>query len=436
MREIHTPNLDRLASEGAYLPNTFANTPVCCPARAILMTGTYCHVNGMVANDLRLRESQETIAEWLKAAGYRTGFIGKWHLDGGQRLPGFVPPGPRRQGFDYWAANECDHRPFKTHYFRDDDKPIPLDKFEAEGWVDRGIEFLEQSRNDKRPFCLMLFMGPPHDPYTAPEKYLQMYSPERITMRPNWHGEGGVPGRKEIAAYYAAITAVDEQIGRFVKALDDSGFRDDTILMVSSDHGDMLGSQGLRLKRKPWEESIRVPGIIRYPRQIKPGKRDALFSHIDFVPTMLGLCGVKQPRQIQGTDLSGYLTGRSQKTPDSVFFQIFGPFRGDGTQFSWRGVRTHDHMYARTENSPWVFYDLKKDPFEMTNLATDSAAEMARKSLDGRLQNWMRTTGDSWKFNWTDLVEDNGRLYKHQTFYSVDEYLSWAREHPEASTSP
>ena len=121
--EIHTPSLDRLASEGAYLPNTFANTPVCCPARAILMTGTYCHVNGMVANDLRLRESQETIAEWLKAAGYRTGFIGKWHLDGGQRLPGFVPPGPRRQGFDYWAANECDHRPFKTHYFRDDDKP-------------------------------------------------------------------------------------------------------------------------------------------------------------------------------------------------------------------------------------------------------------------------------------------------------------------------
>ena len=244
------------------------------------------------------------------------------------------------------------------------------------------------------------------------------------------------PGRKEIAAYYAAITAVDEQIGRFVEALDNFGFRDDTILMVSSDHGDMLGSQGLRLKRKPWEESIRVPGIVRYPRQIKPGKRDAFFSHIDFVPTMLGLCDIKQPNQLQGADLSRYLTGGSKKTPDSVFFQIFGPFQGDGTQFSWRGVRTSEHMYARTENSPWVFYDLKKDPFEMKNLATDTGSEATRKSLDERLQKWMRATGDSWKFNWTDLVEDKGRLYKHRTFYSVDEYLVWAREHPETLLAP
>lgn len=197
-REVRTPNLDRLASEGAYLPNTFANTPVCCPARAILMTGTYCHRNGMIANDLRLRESEQTLAEWLQAAGYRTGFIGKWHLDGGPRLPGFVPPGPRRQGFEYWAANECDHRPFKTHYFRDDSTPIPMDKFEAEGWVDRAIEFVEQSKNDTRPFCLMLFMGPPHDPYTAPEKYLRMYDPAQITLRPNWRNTAGpVPGKRK-----------------------------------------------------------------------------------------------------------------------------------------------------------------------------------------------------------------------------------------------
>jgi arylsulfatase A-like enzyme len=427
-RQVQTPNLDRLASEGAYLPNTFANTPVCCPARAILMTGTYCHRNGMIANDLRLRESEQTIAEQLQEAGYRTGFIGKWHLDGGQRLPGFVPPGARRQGFEYWAANECDHRPFQTHYFRDDSTPIPLGKFEAEGWVDRGIEFLESSKDDKRPFCLMLFMGPPHDPYTAPEKYLRMYDPEQITLRPNWTNTvGPVPGKKEIAAYYAAITAVDDQIGRFVNALDKSGFRDDTILIVSSDHGDMLGSQGLRLKRKPWEESIRVPGIIRYPRKIKPGKRDALFSHIDFVPTMLGFCGLKPQFPVQGTDFSTYLSGQSGGTPDSVFFQIFGPFRGDGTPHAWRGVRTHQHMYARTETSPWILYDVKKDPFEQTNLANDAIA----KKLDSRLQQWMRSTGDSWRFDWTHLVEDDGRLYKYKAFYTVDEYLQWAKQNPD-----
>ena len=94
--DVRTPHLDRLASEGVLLRNTFANSPVCCPARAILMTGQYCHTNGMVANDLRLRESRVTIAEVLRKEGYRTGFIGKWHLDGGPRLPGFVPPGPRR----------------------------------------------------------------------------------------------------------------------------------------------------------------------------------------------------------------------------------------------------------------------------------------------------------------------------------------------------
>ena len=121
--EVRTPHLDRLASQGVLFRNTFANTPVCCPARANLLTGKYAHRNGMVANDLRLRESETTLAEILAAQGYRTGFIGKWHLDGGKRLPGFVPPGPRRQGFAFWAANECGHRHFRPTYFRDDDRP-------------------------------------------------------------------------------------------------------------------------------------------------------------------------------------------------------------------------------------------------------------------------------------------------------------------------
>ena len=144
-RDVRTPHLDRLASQGVLFQNTLANTPVCCPARAILMTGQYCHQNGMVANDLRLRESHVTLAKVLRGAGYRTGFIGKWHLDGGKRLPGFVPPGPRRQGFEFWAANECSHRHFETQYFRDSPKPIPIQKFEPEAWTDIGIEFLTAS---------------------------------------------------------------------------------------------------------------------------------------------------------------------------------------------------------------------------------------------------------------------------------------------------
>jgi arylsulfatase A-like enzyme len=117
-KDVQTPHIDRLAAEGMRLKRTYANAPVCCPARAIMLTGTYPHVNGMMANDLRLREEQVTLAERLQTVGYRTGFIGKWHLDGGPREPGFVPPGPRRQGFEFWAAYECHHKHFNPDYFR------------------------------------------------------------------------------------------------------------------------------------------------------------------------------------------------------------------------------------------------------------------------------------------------------------------------------
>jgi len=310
--EVRTPNLDRLATQGVLFRNTFANTPVCCPARANILTGKYAHKNGMVANDLRLRESETTIAEFLAAQGYRTGFIGKWHLDGGKRLPGFIPPGPRRQGFAFWAANECDHRHFRPTYFRETDTLITEDRFEPEVWTDRAIEFLKQAGED--PFFLVVSMGPPHDPYGAPETFMKLYDPARLTMRPNW--VEGIPGagRKEVAAYYSAMTAVDEQVGRLLKALDESGRSEDTIVLFTSDHGDMLGSHGQRLKRKPWEESIRVPGILRYPARVKPGRMsEALLTHVDLAPTLLSLCGLPIPDDMQGTDLSGVVLGTSDR---------------------------------------------------------------------------------------------------------------------------
>jgi arylsulfatase A-like enzyme len=434
--EVRTPNLDRLASEGLTLPNTFANTPVCCPARAVLLTGRYAHRNGMVANDLRLRESETTLAELLAARGYRTGFVGKWHLDGGPRAPGFVPPGPRRQGFQFWAASECSHRHFRPTYFRDTPEPITEDRFEPEVWADRGIEFLEGVGN--APFFLVVAMGPPHDPYGAPERYMARYDPERLTMRPNW--VEGTPGgsRRDVAAYYAAITAVDEQVGRLLAALDRLGRRDDTIVVVTSDHGDMLGSQGRRLKRKPWEESIRVPNLVRYPAGIEAGRTgDLLFSHVDFAPTMLGLCGLPVPGEMQGRDLSAALLGGDVEGPGSVFLQIFVPFLGDESPRPWRGVRTSRHLYARTEDGPWLLYDLERDPFERSNLAEDPAHAATREALDRTLSEWMERAGDSWAFDSDAHVEDAGRLYRFGAFYSIEEYLRWAEEHPDlAPTAP
>ena len=430
--DVATPHLDQLAAEGALLDHVFANTPVCCPARSILLTGQYCHRNGMVANDLRLREGSVSFAQTLRDAGYRTGFIGKWHLDGGQREPGYVPPGPRRHGYEFWAAHQCSHRHFDNHYFRDTDQAIKLGKFEAEGWADLAVEFLGHTKSDARPFYLTVQWGPPHDPYKAPAKYTANYSPSKLTMRPNYSAGKNIPSPNEIAEYYGMVTALDDQVGRLMAKLDELGLRENTIVLYSSDHGDMLGSQGERLKRKPWEESIRVPGILRWPGKVQPKTRsDVFFTHVDFAPTLLGMAGVPVPKAMQGRDLSRPLVTGKGRRPDSAFFQIFGPFAGDGTQGGWRGVRTATHMYARYQDKPWVLYDLEKDLFQKNNLIGQPATTALQTKLDQRLTRWMKETGDSWSYNWSQPLEDAGRLYKHRAFYTVAEYLDWAKQHPE-----
>ena len=420
--DIQTPNLDHLASQGIILQHCFANTPVCCPARACMLTGQFAHKNGMTANDLRLRESSITMAKRFRQEGYRTGFIGKWHLDGGARMPGYVPTGPRRLGFDFWAANECNHSHFDSSYFKDTPEPVAIKKFEAETWFDEASAFVQQSKD--QPFFLMIAPGPPHDPYKAPPPFEAMYDPQKLTMRPNWK-EGVLMGsRKDIASYYGMISAIDFQVGRFIKTLDDLGIGEDTIVFFTSDHGDMLGSQAVRLKRKPWEESIHVPGILRYPRIIPPGqKSDILISHVDFAPTLLSLCGLSIPGGMQGQNVSAQILHKGDAEPDSVFFQIFGPYEGGGILQGWRGVRTKRYMYARMQDQPWVLYDVKKDPYELCNLVTDPHSKSILADMEGKLQEWMKKSGDAWEFNWTVPVEDKGRLYKDKTYYSVKDYL-------------
>ena len=427
------PNIDKLAGEGLHLRQTLANTPVCCPARANILTGQYAHRNGMVANDLRLREGGVSLAREFARAGYKTGFVGKWHLDGGPRLPGFVPPGERRHGYEFWAANQCSHAHFDNTYFRDTPQAIRLGKFESEGWADLGVEFLEAARRDMRPFYLTVQWGPPHDPYKAPEQYRRLYDASKLQMRPNWTGAAGTPGREEIAHYYGMVTSIDDQVGRLMAKLDEFGLAKETVVIFASDHGDMLGSQGLRLKRKPWEESIRVPGIVRWPGRIRAGESsDAIFTHVDFAPTMLGLAGLKPPRAMQGADLSDLVLGRSTKSPESAYLAIHGSYQGDDTPGAWRGIRTQTHIYARFKDKPWVLYDVGKDPFEMKNLVDDRAAAGLLKEMETQLQRRMRETGDDWSNDWHGLPEDAGRLYRHRTFYTMGEYEEWARRNPEA----
>lgn len=400
--DVQTPNMDRLAAEGALLRKTYANCPVCCPARGTLLTGKYAHSHGVDVNDAPLADEQQTIAEILREQGYRTGFVGKWHLEGGRRQPGFVPPGTRRQGFEFWAANICSHQYWNMHYFRDDPEPIPMPGYSAKTFTDEAIGFIEQE--SEQPFLLFLQWGPPHNPYVAPPEYMNLYDPEAITLRPNWVEGARFGSRNDLAGYYAAITFIDDEIGRVLEALEAGGKANDTIILLTSDHGDMLGSHGEFLKRKPWEESVLVPGIVRYPAGIPAGvEPDVLLSHVDVVPTLLGLARVGVPEAIEGADLSRYLFSAEQGgetpddgAPDAVYLQSYTPTEAD--QYPpWRGIRTSRYTYARHEQGPWLLFDNEADAYQIENLAEDPASAATVEELDRRTMAHFERTGDSWR---------------------------------------
>jgi len=421
--DVKTPNLDQLAANGVLLTNTYSNTPVCCPARATILTGKYAHSHGLVTNDLRLKESEITLAELLKEKGYQTGFIGKWHLDGGPKEPGYISP-ERRQGFDFWAANECNHNHFKGRYFKGIDTiPTHFDEFEPKVWVDEAIRFLKERKNS--PFFLTIAPGPPHDPYMAPEKFRNLYDAAKITMPPNW--EKGVKngGKIDLANYYGMITAIDEQLGRLFQKIDSLGLRENTIILFISDHGDMLGSHGRVFKRQPWEESAKVPGIVSWPKIIPSGKKtEALFSTVDVLPTLLDFCGIEIPSFVQGVSIKNSIIG-DDPGQKSVYFEILGPCAWQEVENGWRGIRTADFKYARYPDRAWILYDLENDPFELNNLAGNPEYSQLEKELDNLLVEQMKKHGDKWDNNWTYPFADNFELGKYQAFYSIDEYLKW-----------
>lgn len=396
--DVLTPNMDRLAAEGALLENTIANCAVCCPARGTLLTGRYAHAHGVDVNDAPLPSSEVTIAEVLKEDGYRTGFVGKWHLEGGERMPGFVPPGPRRQGFDFWAANICSHRYWDMQYFRDDPEPIPMPGYSASTFTDEAAGFIAQ--DSPKPFCLFVEWGPPHNPYVAPPEYMNLYDPDGLTMRPNWQAGARLSSQADVAGYYAAISFIDDEVGRLLEALDATGQAEDTIVVLTSDHGDMLGSQGVSLKRKPWEESIQVPGIVRYPAAVQAGQTHAFpFSHVDMAPTLLGLAQTRwpdgMPQRMQGRDLSAALLGEPFEPPRSAYLQSYTATERDEFP-AWRGVRTERYTYARHQERPWLLYDNQSDPYQQENLAGQDAHRELEAELEAMTAQWFEETGDSW----------------------------------------
>jgi arylsulfatase A-like enzyme len=402
---VATPVLDRLARESASFQNAISGTPVCCPARASLMTGQYPLTNGVFINDVELKPRGETLAQVFNRAGYHTGYIGKWHLYGspdgnyGRRLA-FIPK-DKRLGFEYWKACECSHDYNHSLYFEGDNpSPQYWPGYDAIAQTDDACRFIEA--NTRQPFFLFLSLGPPHFPYeTAPEPHRSQYAGRAMQLRPNVPAEQQRAATTILRGYSAHIAALDACFDKLLRTLERLRIADDTIVVFTSDHGDMLLSQGLTTKLYPWEESIRVPFLLRYPRRLGHGggKITTPLNYPDIMPTLLGLANLKIPEGVQGLDHSAQLGSHAANAwPEfpAALLSLPVPIT-EARRYGiaeYRGLRTERYTYVRSIHGPWLLYDNAADPHQVHNLVGHNAQRDLQNRLDDMLQARLKNLDD------------------------------------------
>ncbi|GAA2884685.1 sulfatase family protein [Microbacterium esteraromaticum] len=426
---VSTPNLDRLADTGCLARQAVSCYPVCSPHRAMFLTGMRPEVNGVTLNvhsesaldGVGLRDGLPTWASILRDHGYRTGYIGKWHLepptaedeqsgegrrDDGKVWDAWSPPA-RRFGFDYWYSYGAADRHLAPHYWTAGagrHERVDVDRWSAEHETDIAVEHIA-GLDDAEPFALMLSLNPPHQPFDqVPERYRGMYAEfdERsLLTRPNvpWGTEASAEAAAIARDYFAAVTGVDEQVGRLAAAVERRGGARPTVILFTSDHGMQLGSHGLMYKNVAYEESMRLPLIVHSPGLVPAGKADVLIDSLDFAPTILGLAGVttRDPR-MAGRDRSAALLATSASAregdPSDAALYLRYPARSDPT--SARGLRTRDEKIVATwhpsDGLEVEYFELRRDPFELDSRPDDPAAAL----LADALMRMLDETGDAW----------------------------------------
>jgi N-acetylglucosamine-6-sulfatase len=400
---VKTPNIDRLAREGANFSNFFVTTPLCSPSRGSFLTGRYVHAHGIQGNQNNNALSHQlvTFPRLLHDAGYSTAYIGKWHM-GNDDSP--------RPGFDRWVS------------FRGQgvylDPPLNVDgQVEKKtGYItdllsDYAVEFI--SRPHAKPFVLYLAHKAVHGPFTPAERHKDLYAgdpiPQRPNVRDNLEGKPAVtrpvaskPAAKQaipsgdalIRNQLRALTSVDEGIGRILKALEESGRLDSTMVVFTSDNGYFWGEHSLGDKRWAYEESLRDPLVIRYPKLIKAGMRideDAL--NVDIASTFLDLAGVPLPGNMHGRSLLPLFQRKTQGWRRSSLFEYFAEANFPRTP-GWQAVRTARWKYIHYPDLAGMdeLYDLRADPYEMKNRIGDPAAASALKEMQNELRLLLQQT--------------------------------------------
>lgn len=404
---VQTPNLDHFITEGVRWRKAYSTYPLCTPERAILMTGRYGHQTGMMENDKMLPPGNRCLAEIFSEAGYITHYIGKTHFDGAAK-PGFVPHGWRRRGFHSYEGFNRGHiylpRPSNMEMFSDDGVPMAesAGRYEPEFQADLAMDFIDRNKN--RPWFCYLSWGPPHTPYSdVPSKY-KTYD---LGPTPSDHYRPNVSGNPSgLADYYAQCTALDDNFGRLMQHIEDLGLTDNTLVVFTSDHGDMHLSQGYAdNKRIFFEESAHVPLFMRKPGMIPAGiTTDTLIGGVDIMPTLLGLCGLPVPKSCAGVNKSPAATGTDLTgSVNSIYIEGY-PHSDIYTHY--RCVVDNQYKLAvDNKSNPMTIanvtnlYDLENDPYELTNLVDDPAYATIKQQLYNKLVQWIADTDDTFPVN-------------------------------------
>jgi N-acetylglucosamine-6-sulfatase len=412
---VKTPRIDRVAKEGAMFRNAFATTPLCSPSRACFLTGQYAHTHGITDNTDRSARSHQlvTFPHRLQKAGYETAFIGKWHMG--------IDDAPR-PGFDHWISVKGQGA-YLDPELNENGKRVQVKGYATDIYNERALAFLK--RPHKKPFLLYLAYKAVHpsltqgpdgkvsDPSAAAflpaERHKKLYADAPVPRRPNvkdtLEGKpalqrkiGDLPPLSEktgtsdevIRDRLRMLMAVEEGVGDIFKALDDAKLLDDTLIVFTSDHGYFYGEHGLSVERRlAYEETIRIPLLMRYPRRIKAGTTvDPFALSVDLAPTLLELADVEVPQDMQGRSLLPLLKGDEAGWRTSFLIEYFSD-----TVFP----RVHKMGYQAVRTERWKYihygelermdelYDLKADPYEMKNLIEEPGAQDALKEIKAEL---------------------------------------------------
>jgi arylsulfatase A-like enzyme len=436
-RVNETPGIDRLAAEGMRLDNCFCTNSLCSPSRAAILTGTYNHVNGVTSNSSKFDARQTTYVSLLREAGYQTFISGKWHLGHG----GIHDP----RGFDRWAVLE-DHGTYHDPEFLTAEGRYTRAGYTTDVLTDQALEWLAE-RDRERPFCALICHKAPHREWEYAERHATLYADGQIaeprTLRDGYAGRATPareatmtirndlteadlkeflpPGlgpdaelswkyRRFITDYLRCVAALDENVARVLDWLEADGIADDTVLVYTSDQGFFLGDHGWYDKRFMYEESLRMPFLVRYPREIAAGSTSAAMAlNVDFGPTFLDYAGVALPGSMQGRSLRPVLRGQPPADwRTSMYYRYWVHYDVAHHVWAHYGVRTHQHKlvyyYAEPCDTPgafeeprtpeWELFDLAADPAELSSVYDDPAYAGVVRELKAELRRLQAEVGD------------------------------------------